>query len=134
MAVVDTLKPVELSEGTTGPDGQGQLPQSTVSKEALANEAIPPHKKIPNGTDLPNGTSIDVVEVPSTPASGADLYVGKTDFKPEDRGIDEVRSLRVVVIGAGLSGVLAAILLPVKVPKIDLVIYEKNEDVVSDNF
>lgn len=49
----------------------------------------------------------------------------------EDRGIDEIRSLRVVVVGAGLSGILAGILLPVKVPGIDLTIYEKNADVVS---
>lgn len=56
--------------------------------------------------------------------------VPKGDFELQDHGIDEIRSLRVVVIGAGLSGVLASILLPVKVPKIDLVVYEKNEDVV----
>ncbi|KAL6251803.1 hypothetical protein RBB50_002013 [Rhinocladiella similis] len=55
--------------------------------------------------------------------------VPKSDFELQDHGIDEIRSLRVVVIGAGLSGVLASILLPVKVPKIDLVVYEKNEDV-----
>lgn len=58
------------------------------------------------------------------------IGVPKSDFELQDHGIDEIRSLRVVVIGAGLSGVLASILLPVKVPKIDLVVYEKNEDVV----
>ena len=55
----------------------------------------------------------------------------QTKFELEAHGVDEVRSLRVVVIGAGLSGILAGILLPVKVPKIDLTIYEKNADVVS---
>jgi hypothetical protein len=53
-------------------------------------------------------------------------------FELEDHGIDEARSLRVVVIGAGLSGILAGILLPAKVPNIDLTIYEKNDDVVSE--
>jgi hypothetical protein len=48
-----------------------------------------------------------------------------------DHSIDDVRSLKVVIIGAGLSGILAGILLPVKVPKIQLTILEKNEDVVS---
>ncbi|KAK2761440.1 4-hydroxyacetophenone monooxygenase [Colletotrichum kahawae] len=46
-----------------------------------------------------------------------------------DRYIDEPRSLRVAVIGAGLSGVLAGILLPAKVPGVKLTIFEKNADV-----
>ncbi|KAF9876607.1 4-hydroxyacetophenone monooxygenase [Colletotrichum karsti] len=46
-----------------------------------------------------------------------------------DRYIDEPRSLRVAVVGAGLSGVLAGILLPAKVPNIQLTIFEKNADV-----
>ncbi|TPX17535.1 uncharacterized protein E0L32_003178 [Thyridium curvatum] len=45
-----------------------------------------------------------------------------------DRYIDEPRPLRVAVIGGGLSGVLAGILLPEKVPNIQLTIYEKNTD------
>lgn len=54
-----------------------------------------------------------------------------SDFKLENRPLDDVRSLRVAVVGAGLSGVLAGILLPVKVPGIELTIFEKNSDVVS---
>ncbi|KAF6836529.1 4-hydroxyacetophenone monooxygenase [Colletotrichum plurivorum] len=46
-----------------------------------------------------------------------------------DRYIDDPRELRVAVIGAGLSGVLAGILLPAKVPGIKLTIFEKNADV-----
>jgi hypothetical protein len=45
--------------------------------------------------------------------------------------IDHVRELKVAVIGAGLAGINAGILLPAKVPGIKLIIYEKNEDVVS---
>ncbi|KPM38154.1 hypothetical protein AK830_g8413 [Neonectria ditissima] len=45
-----------------------------------------------------------------------------------DRFIDEPRSLRVAVIGGGLSGILAGVLLPKKVPGIKLTIYEKNAD------
>ncbi|KAH7323130.1 hypothetical protein B0I35DRAFT_450264 [Stachybotrys elegans] len=45
-----------------------------------------------------------------------------------DRYIDEPRPLRVAVIGGGLTGILAGILLPQKVPGIILSIYEKNED------
>ncbi|KAF2127039.1 FAD/NAD(P)-binding domain-containing protein [Dothidotthia symphoricarpi CBS 119687] len=43
--------------------------------------------------------------------------------------IDHVRELRVAVVGAGLSGINAGILLPAKVPGINLTIFEKNSDV-----
>ncbi|KAG6035551.1 hypothetical protein E4U41_006010 [Claviceps citrina] len=45
-----------------------------------------------------------------------------------DRFIDEPRALRVAVIGGGLAGILAGILLPAKVPGIQLEIFEKNKD------
>jgi hypothetical protein len=51
-----------------------------------------------------------------------------------DRFVDEPRPLRVGVIGAGLAGITAGILLPAKVPGIKLTIYEKNSDVVCTNF
>ena len=54
-----------------------------------------------------------------------------TDFKLENHQLDDVRALKVAVVGAGLSGILAGILLPVKVPGIILTIFEKNCDVVS---
>ncbi|KAK8119659.1 uncharacterized protein PG998_004285 [Apiospora kogelbergensis] len=47
----------------------------------------------------------------------------------EQRYIDEPRKLRVVVVGAGLSGVIAGVLLPAKVPNLELTILEKNPDV-----
>ncbi len=47
-----------------------------------------------------------------------------------DRYIDEPRPLRVAVVGGGLSGITAGILLPAKVPGIQLTIYEKNKDLV----
>lgn len=54
-----------------------------------------------------------------------------SDLNLEDRCIDEFRPLRVAVIGAGLSGILSGILLPLKVPNIQLTIFEKNKEVVS---
>ena len=48
-----------------------------------------------------------------------------------DRFIDEPRPLKVAVIGGGLAGILAGILLPNKVPNIELTIFEKNLDFVS---
>lgn len=49
----------------------------------------------------------------------------------EDRFVDEPRKLRVTVIGGGLAGILAGILLPRKVPGIELEILEKNSALVS---
>ncbi|KAF2703625.1 FAD/NAD(P)-binding domain-containing protein [Pleomassaria siparia CBS 279.74] len=43
--------------------------------------------------------------------------------------IDDVRELKVAVVGAGLAGINAGILLPAKVPGIKLTIFEKNADV-----
>jgi hypothetical protein len=48
-----------------------------------------------------------------------------------DRYIDEPRQLRVAVIGGGLSGILAGVLLPEKVPGIQLAVYDKNYDFVG---
>ncbi|CAF9938224.1 MAG: hypothetical protein HETSPECPRED_000993 [Heterodermia speciosa] len=53
----------------------------------------------------------------------------KSKISLTERFIDEPRPLRVAVIGGGIAGILAGILLPVKVPNIDLVIYEKSQDV-----
>lgn len=47
----------------------------------------------------------------------------------DTRCIDDYRPLRVVVIGAGISGILASIRLPQRIPHLSLQIYEKNADV-----
>ncbi|OWO97359.1 hypothetical protein B2J93_8140 [Marssonina coronariae] len=47
-------------------------------------------------------------------------------FELEDRPIDAPSTIRVAVIGAGLAGITAGILLPAKVPGISLTIYDKN--------
>lgn len=45
-----------------------------------------------------------------------------------DRCVDAARPLKVICIGAGISGILAAINLPQQVQKLDLTIYDKNEE------
>ena len=45
-----------------------------------------------------------------------------------ERALDQPRPLKVVYIGAGISGILAAIKFRKTVPDIDLVIYEKNPE------
>jgi len=76
---------------------------------------------------------VKVIPESLQPAAVYPPLTGKSKFELETHGIDEVRSLRVVVIGAGLAGITAGILLPIKVPKIDLTIYEKNDDVVGQS-
>ena len=48
----------------------------------------------------------------------------------EQRPIDVPRSLKAIVVGAGISGINAAILLPAKVPGLDLRIFERDTDLV----
>ncbi|KAF2211349.1 hypothetical protein CERZMDRAFT_85517 [Cercospora zeae-maydis SCOH1-5] len=56
-------------------------------------------------------------------------YPWPTDFKISEHPVDELRKLKVAVVGAGLAGITAGALLPAKVPGIDLTILEKNIDV-----
>lgn len=46
-----------------------------------------------------------------------------------ERAVDEPRPLKVIFIGAGVSGICAAIRYPQFAPNLELVIYEKNADV-----
>ncbi|PSK55458.1 Thiol-specific monooxygenase [Elsinoe australis] len=65
----------------------------------------------------------------NTAPHGTESSYPKSNLKLEDRLIDDVRPLRVTVVGAGLAGIIAGILLPAKVPGIQLTILEKNSDV-----
>lgn len=68
----------------------------------------------------------------TTPSSHDEwVYSHATDFKLSEQPIDEVRELKVAVIGAGISGITAGILLPAKVPGIKVTILDKNADVVG---
>lgn len=70
------------------------------------------------------------VNIPTHPSLNIPYPVSRFEIDP-NRYIDHVRDIKVGVIGAGLSGISAGILLPVKVPGIQLTIFEKNSDVVS---
>lgn len=45
-----------------------------------------------------------------------------------ERAIDDARALKVIYVGAGISGITAAILFPRYVPNIELAIYDKNPE------
>lgn len=85
------------------------------------------------GSPKPGAVAADGSASSPSPASAATpkpYEVPKIELV--NRFIDQPRELNVAVIGAGLAGVLAGILLPAKVPGIKLTIYEKNADVVSE--
>lgn len=95
--------------------------------KVTAREAIHHH---PNSTAQVNGSS-PAGTAPLTNGSVKQTFYPKSRVSLVDRFMDEPRKLRVAVIGGGLSGILSGILLPEKVPGIELVIYEKNKDFVS---
>ncbi|CAK7219658.1 hypothetical protein SBRCBS47491_003921 [Sporothrix bragantina] len=52
-----------------------------------------------------------------------------TAWHPDSNEIDYARPMKVIVIGAGISGILAAIRFPRRIPNLDLVVYDKNPEV-----
>ncbi|GCB21620.1 putative sterigmatocystin biosynthesis monooxygenase stcW [Aspergillus awamori] len=59
----------------------------------------------------------------STPEKTPDPWI------VQERSVDEARPLRVVVIGSGISGIVASIRFRQRIPNLDLCVYEKNADV-----
>jgi hypothetical protein len=48
----------------------------------------------------------------------------------EDHPVDEHPSIKAIVVGGGITGITAGILLPAKVPGLELTIYERYSDIV----
>jgi NADH dehydrogenase FAD-containing subunit len=53
----------------------------------------------------------------------------KSSFKLNDSPVENLRPLKVVVIGAGYSGIYCGIRIPERLRNVELVIYEKNAGV-----
>ncbi|RDL41770.1 Uncharacterized protein BP5553_01749 [Venustampulla echinocandica] len=60
--------------------------------------------------------------------------VSKGQAVVEERPIDAKRPLRVICVGAGISGIITAIRFPQRIPNLDLQIYEKNTDITGTWF
>lgn len=65
------------------------------------------------------------------PATTFGKEVVQHELEIEEHAIDETPKLRVIVVGAGITGITAAVLLPEKVPGVDLIVYERDSDLVS---
>lgn len=78
---------------------------------------------------LTHASSTNTIKV----ARAVQMPYPQSSLQLENHPIDQVRNLRVAVIGAGLAGITAGVLLPAKVPGINLRIYEKNSDLVSSS-
>lgn len=85
----------------------------------IANDAPSPK----TGSCAPHITMPSATYVmPSTADAGPDPLIS-------ERPVDEARPLKVIYVGAGISGIMAAIRMPEKVQNLDLTIYDKNPEV-----
>lgn len=49
--------------------------------------------------------------------------------KPEEEVVENPRAIKIIVIGAGYSGIYCGVRIPERIPNCELVIYEKNAGV-----
>ncbi|KAK4170402.1 hypothetical protein QBC43DRAFT_197563 [Cladorrhinum sp. PSN259] len=54
---------------------------------------------------------------------------GREEFTLKDETVENLRPIKVIVVGAGLCGILAAIRIPERMRNVELVVYEKSEKV-----
>lgn len=116
--VTSVADDVSHSQGIVVPEADG-IHDPRQSAQAVKNSTPPSNQNEP--FQPPQAKSDQDTSASSYPQSRISLV---------NRSIDEPRPLNVGVIGGGLAGVLAGILLPAKVPNIRLTIYEKNKDFV----
>lgn len=68
-------------------------------------------------------------DTPGIHTNGTTNGVSSTPFKLNNTPVDNLRPLKVIVIGAGYSGIYCGIRIPEKLRNVELVIYEKNAGV-----
>lgn len=91
---------------------------------------LPSAQKLSDLKVATTATATEVISSPQEEPATEKQASTRPRFELEEHPVDQVRDIKVGVIGAGLSGVIAGVLLPAKVPGLDLRIYDKNPDVV----
>ncbi|KAF1997751.1 FAD/NAD(P)-binding domain-containing protein [Amniculicola lignicola CBS 123094] len=92
------------------------LPQDSILPIETSSDAIPPSQIANGALPLP----------PPPPSSSWEI---PRSFSLLDRPADYARKLRVIVVGAGYSGIYCGIRIPERLRNVELVIYEKNKGV-----
>jgi hypothetical protein len=110
MSAVPNIPESISRDSDSGPGAASEHSQR--SKEATING----HERVTSGTT--NGTNGTLA------ANGA-----KAEWLLHDVPIENQRPMRVIVIGAGYSGIYLGIRIPERIRNCELVIYEKNEGV-----
>jgi ribulose 1,5-bisphosphate synthetase/thiazole synthase len=74
--------------------------------------------------------------IPNLPADTPGIHANsdandtaRTPFKLRDTAVENLRPLKVIVVGAGYSGIYCGIRIPERLRNVELVIYEKNAGV-----
>jgi hypothetical protein len=68
-------------------------------------------------------------DTPGIHANGVANNNARTPFKLRDTPVENLRPLKVIVVGAGYSGIYCGIRIPERLRNVELVIYEKNAGV-----
>lgn len=79
--------------------------------------------------EYPNRVDSTHAHVPKVASAKAADHVAATTWRVDSHEIDHVRPMKVIVIGAGISGILAAIRFPRRIANVDLVVYDKNPEI-----
>ena len=68
-------------------------------------------------------------DIPPVETNGTTNGMSRAPFVLQDRPVENLRPLKVIVIGAGYSGIYCGIRIPERLRNVDLTIYEKNDGI-----
>lgn len=80
-------------------------------------------------TKLSNGHTVNVNGVQPSSNGTSATPSPTTGYKLLQRSIDDPRPMKIVVIGAGFSGIIAAIRIPQRVRNVELTVYDKESGI-----
>jgi len=101
------------------------LPE-TVVRELSSLDAALHHLKISNKAGVTHVEHTEVADEAQANGGGFDGDTTEAPFVLHDVPVENQRPIRVIVIGAGYSGVYCGIRIPERLRNCELVIYEKN--------